>query len=93
LGHFLLGGYRTFLTWDLSAKAALQPTYLLLTGYISIPAVTATYGFALTATPQGNVVSPAIRSASGRLAFAFDLDLAFDFLATSRGFVPVLRSG
>jgi hypothetical protein len=30
---------------------------------------------------------------SGRLAFAFDLDLAFDFLATSRGFVPVLRSG
>jgi hypothetical protein len=30
---------------------------------------------------------------SGRLAFAFDLDLAFDFLAPSRGRVEVLRSG
>jgi hypothetical protein len=32
---------------------------------------------------------------SGRLSgrLAFDCDLAFDFLAPSRGFVPVLRSG
>jgi hypothetical protein len=35
----------------LLAMAALQPTWILLTEYISIPAVTATYGFALTASP------------------------------------------
>jgi hypothetical protein len=34
----------------LLAKAAFGPTMLLLTEYISISAVTATYGFALTAT-------------------------------------------
>jgi hypothetical protein len=33
---------------SLLAMAAQQPTYVLLTGYISIPAVTATYGSALT---------------------------------------------
>ncbi|EJN29769.1 hypothetical protein PMI35_02445, partial [Pseudomonas sp. GM78] len=34
----------------LPAKAAWQPTWILLAAYISIPAVTATYGFALTAS-------------------------------------------
>ncbi|EJN25356.1 hypothetical protein PMI35_04051, partial [Pseudomonas sp. GM78] len=34
----------------LFAEAALQPTWVLFSEYISIPAVTATYGFALTAT-------------------------------------------
>ncbi|MDR6609746.1 hypothetical protein J2X87_004850, partial [Pseudomonas synxantha] len=35
------------------AKAACQPTCVLLTVYISIAAVTAAYGFALTASPFG----------------------------------------
>jgi hypothetical protein len=32
------------------AEAALQPTWVLFSEYISIPSVMATYGFALTAT-------------------------------------------
>jgi hypothetical protein len=42
--------YRFTVGAGLLAKAAFQPTCLSLIVYISIAAVTATYGFALTAT-------------------------------------------
>ncbi|WP_141234421.1 MULTISPECIES: hypothetical protein [unclassified Pseudomonas] len=54
IGAFLFGADNSVGASDVAIRLVLkvtgQPTYILLTEYISIPAVTATYGFALTAT-------------------------------------------
>ncbi|MOA58980.1 hypothetical protein D3C78_1834900 [compost metagenome] len=54
IGAFLFGADNSVGASDVAIRLVLkvtgQPTYILLTEYISIPAVTATYGFALTAS-------------------------------------------
>jgi hypothetical protein len=60
---------------------ALKPTYVLLTEYISIPAVTATYGFALTSmgTPFSAIL------------FLMRVWLAFIYPASELGCGPAPR--